>query len=554
MSHTSRIFDRVSIDLPNRSGFDLSHENLFTATCGTLIPCLCHPLLPNDTISLGTNFQVQLPPMVTDFYGKVDAVVEVFFVPNRLLWGGWESFITHPTKNPVYPEGTLVEGRPKRLPTINLNGISPSFFTSGSLSDYLGMKSVTVGAWNIDYLISAMPFLAYHRIWDDWYRDTRIQSPLFYKPAVIPGAIVDGYTMGGHLMTPAYCPYISVAAVGSDELGLSTDSNGPVFDGAGDSTLLLGDGVNLLSLRQRNWSKGYFTTATPLPQAGDGAEIQIDVDENGTGALSIAAIRSANSLQKWEERNNFSYRYADQIYGQFGIYPDAAKMDRAIYLGRTRQVVYNRSVFQTADGEGGINDVVGSKKGSSQVIAEDTLVGSFRASEHGYLIALFSLVPHSYYSTGASREFSRLESEDFPFPLLAGMGDQKIMRSELVGIIPNQAASDAVFGFNDLYAEYKYIEDEVHGLLRDGQTLDSFAIQRSFEGSGVELSSSFLQIPTNALDQVQAVATSVQGFSCWVDMYFTMKKVSTLPAYSLPTLADMKDVHTGHISRGGTRL
>lgn len=549
MSHTSRIFDRVPIDLPNRSGFDLSHENLFTATCGTLVPCLCHPLLPNDTVSLGTNFQVQLPPMVTDFYGKVDAVVEVFFVPNRLLWGGWESFITHPTKNPVYPEGTLAEGRPTRVPTINLNGFPVESFASGSLADYLGLKSVSVGAWTTDYLISAMPFLAYHRIWDDWYRDTRIQSPLFYKPSYSSGAASQGNSP-----ISAFLPYVSVLNSTPFEQGgfsVPVILSAPTVD---VYTAALGDGVSLLSLRQRNWSKGYFTTATTLPQAGDGAEIQIDVDENGTGALSIAAIRSANSLQKWEERNNFSYRYADQIYGQFGIYPDAAKMDRAIYLGRTRQVVYNRSVFQTADGDGGINSVVGSKKGSSQVIAEDSLVGSFKASEHGYLVALFSLVPHSYYSTGASREFSRLESEDFPFPLLAGMGDQKIMRSELVGLMPNQAASEAVFGFNDLYAEYKYIEDEVHGLLRDGQSLDSFAIQRSFEGSGVELSSAFLQIPINALDQVQAVATSEQGFSCWVDMYFTMKKVSTLPAYSLPTLADMRDVHTGHISRGGTRL
>lgn len=542
MSHSSRIFDRVPIDLPNRSGFDLSHENLFTATCGTLIPCLCHPMLPNDTISLGTNFQVQLPPMVTDFYGKVDAVVEVFFVPNRLLWGGWESFITHPTKNPQYPAGTPVEEKPTRVPCLNLKGVSVDLIGSASLADYLGMKSVSVSAWTTDYLISAMPFIAYHRIWDDWYRDTRIQAPVFFRPSTI------NFVADNPNWNPSYVPYQSVYSISAQG---TSNYTGPVYT-AQKSTF--SDGTSIYSLRQRNWSKGYFTTATTLPQAGDGAEIQIDVDDNGTGAISIAAIRSANSLQKWEERNNFSYRYADQIYGQFGIYPDAAKMDRAIYLGRTRQTVYTRSVFQTADGEGGINDVVGSKKGSAQVLAEDSLVGAFRASEHGYLMALFSLVPHSYYSTGASREFSRLESEDFPFPLLAGMGDQKIMRSELVGLIPSQAASDAVFGYNDLYAEYKYIEDEVHGLLRDGQSLENFALQRSFEGSGVELSSSFLQIPINALDQVQAVSTSEQGFSCWVDMYFTLKKISTLPAYSLPTLADMKNVHTGHVSRGGTRL
>lgn len=566
MSHSSRIFDRVPIDLPNRSGFDLSHENLFTATTGTLIPCLIHPLLPNDSISLGTNFQVQLPPMVTDFYGKVDAVVEVFFVPNRLLWGGWESFITHPTKNPQYPEGTLVEGRPMSVPQINLKGLDAPI-GPGSLADYLGLKQTFPQSYTRDVFVSAMPFLAYHRIWDDWYRDTRIQAPLFYRPPQsvslsLPTQDLE-YFFSETAMA-AYCPYQSLGLIPTSEDNVG--NRGPIFanytfgsEASGYQTFftgLLGDNVSLLSLRQRNWAKGYFTTATTLPQAGEGAEIQLDV-QDGTGALSIAAIRSANSLQKWEERNNFSYRYPDQIHAQFGIYPDSAKMDRAIFLGRLRSVVYNRSVFQTADGEGGINDVVGSKKGSSQVLAEDSLVKSFRASEHGYLVAIFSLVPHSYYSTGSSREFDRIESEDFPFPLLAGMGDQAIKVKELTGITGQQDWGEEVFGYNDLYAEYKYIEDEVHGLLRDGQYLESFAIQRSFVADadgGPQLGSDFLLIPKNALDQVQAVATSEQGFSCWVDMYFTMKKVSTLPAYSLPTLADMKDVHTGYVSRGGTRL
>lgn len=37
-----------------------------------------------------------------------------------------------------------------------------------------------------------------------------------------------------------------------------------------------------------------------------------------------------------------------------------------------------------------------------------------------------------------------------------------------------------VFGYTDRYAEYKYHDDEVHGLLRDGESLQAFALQRSF--------------------------------------------------------------------------
>lgn len=554
MSHTSRIFDRVPIDLPNRSGFDLSHQNGFTATCGTLTPALSYPLLPNETVSLGVDFQVQLPPMVTDFYGKVDAVCECFFVPNRLLWGGWESFITHPTKNPIYPEGTLVQGRPTRVPCINLNSVGSQQFDDdsigalapSSLADFLGIKQTIQQSYTVDRYISAMKFLAYHRIYDDWYRDTRIQSPLFYAPSY---ALSYANSYG-----PSCLPYVSITSV--------TDKTGPVL--GVDSTARQGnlefpDGISLMSLRQRNWSKGYFTTATLRPQGGSEATVEMTADDNGNSSFSIAQLRAANSLQKWNERNNFSYRYADQIYGQFGVYPDSARMDRVVFLGRVRQVVYNRSVMQSfnvdAERESPMISKLGYKGASSMALAEGSLINNFRATEHGYLFVIFSLVPHAYYSTGSDRDFERLESEDFPFPLLAGMGDQQIHRYELTGITSNVDEDMSVFGWNDLYAEYKYIEDQVHGLMRDGSSLENYMIQRSFSAfDPPELSSEFLRIPRTALDQVQSVNTSTQGFSCWTDMYFTFKKTSPLPAYSLPTLADMKNTHTGHMSRGGTSL
>lgn len=539
MSHTSRIFDRVPIDLPNRSGFDMSHQNLFTATCGTLIPCLVKEVLPNETISLGSQFQVQLPPMVTDFYGKVDAVMEAFFVPNRLLWGGWEHFITHPTKNPQYPVGTPVALQPSSVPRVNLAEADPLDLNAGSLADYLGLRCKLQESFSDDLLVSAMRFLAYHRVYDDWYRDTRIQTPVFAQPP---------YTLAASAFGPSSAPFVGSLS--------NTDKKGPIY--SYDDFFI--DGTNLFTLRQRNWSKGYFTTATTQPQAGDDAVVSVvsPSADSTTGTFTIAGVRAANSLQKWNERNNFSYRYADQIYGQFGVYPDSARMDRCVFLGRTRQTVYNRSVFQTDKGSNTLQDSLGRKGASSMALGEGSLVGDFRATEHGYLMVLFSLVPHSYYSSGMDRDFMRTESEDFAFPLLAGMGDQSIHYYELVGITDGQGINTNTFGFNDLYSEYKYIEDQVHGLLRDGSTLENFAIQRSFadEGDvdGLQINSSFLQIPINVLDQVQAVKTSSQGFSCWVDSYFIFKKVSPLPAFSLPTLADMKNTHTGHMSRGGTSL
>lgn len=572
MSHTSPIFSRVPIDLPNRSGFDMSHENLGTMTTGTLIPVLVDELLPNDTISLGANFQVQLPPMATDFFGRVDVVLEAFFVPNRLLWGGWKNFMTHPTANPVYPDGTLTQGKSKYMPRIRfqVGGTSVttngSLMGSGTLADYLGVKSYQVpqGIQELTSIeFNALPFIAYHRIYDDWYRDSRIQSPLFY-PAPF-GSVSNNI---------AYVPFQAGGEFS------------PQVYPAGDSSInnaqpgQFSDGIQLNSLRQRNFSKDYFTTASPLPQAGNAATLEFDVEDT-TGTFSIAALRSANSLQKWMERNNImGYRYADQIYGQYGCYPSDAIMDKCLYLGRISKNVYNRSVFQTtpiATGESIVSSNpfsgVASKYGSSMAVGEGSLVDNIRVKEHGFLMVLASLVPHAYYSTGCRRYLQRSVVGDIAFPLLAGMGEQAIYSSELYSsALPTSGAYsdpatnmkpvDDIFGYTDLYAEYKYHDDEVHGFLRDGSSLDSFALQRGFSESP-ELSSDFLQIPVTYLDQVKIYGTETPGstnddpdqlFDAWYDIYFPYKKVSTLPEYSLPTLGDLKNVHKGQASRGGTRL
>ena len=518
----------------------MSHENLGTQTCGTLVPVLVDELLPNDTISLGANFQVQLPPMATDFYGRIDYILEAFFVPCRLLWGGWKSFMTHPTANPVYPANTPVMGRSRFMPRIVLDN---NTVRAGSLADYLGCKRGSDDPTNFTQSFNALPFLAYHRIWDDWYRDSRIQAPLFYAPnSNVPEYELTGSTGENR---PSFAPYVS-GGVDAPFLYNCIGSNPDVYGFV--------DGVGLHRLRQRNWSKDYFTTASPLPQAGNAATLEFDVTD-GQGTFSIAALRSANSLQKWMERNNImGYKYADQIFGQYGCYPSDAIMDKCLYLGRVSQNVYTRSVFSTISNvdDDTVNPFysVGTKFGSSQAVGEGSLVDNIRVKEHGFLFVLSSLVPHCYYSTGIRRYLKRDVVGDIAFPLLSGMGEQAIMTSELYS---PALSDDSVFGYTDLYAEYKYHDDEVHGLLRDGQSLQSFALQRSFDAAP-ELSSDFLQIPVSFLDQIFAVSNEGSGFDCWYDIFFPYKKVSTLPEYSLPTLGDLKDVRVKKVSRGGLRL
>ena len=537
MAHLSKIFTKTPVDMPNKSGFDMSHENLFTTTCGTLTPCLVEELLPNDEVSLGEMCQVQLPPMATDFYGRIDACIEAFFVPFRILWGGWQDFITNPTTNPYAPDSNP----PKTLPSLSVPALQVGTKLGRcTLADYLGVKGAVAGGSSETsplILPNLLPFLAYHKIYEDWYMNTEIQKTPFLKNP----------NSGGTLPIAPWTRSAFVADLTSS---------------AGATSSKFYDGVSITDLRQRLWAKDYFTTANLYPQAGGASELSFDVADS-KGSFTIASLRAANVLQRWLERNNIAgYRYADQIKAQFGVLPSDAVMDRSIFLGRAVHSVYTKSVYNTggtpSDSETG-NPFGGSasKFGTSQAVGEGSLIKKFRATEHGFIFCMFSLVPHAYYGTGTRRMLLRSKVGDFAFPLLQGVGEQSILKEELLPIGGGSSPTlqnGTTFGYTDQYAEYKYHDDEVHGLLVDGESLQSFALQRSFAETGVSLGTSFLEIPTNFLDQVSAVKGSVSKFGCWVDMYLSMKKVSTLSAYQIPTLGDVKNTHKEYIDKGGRRL
>ena len=551
------IFRKVPIEVPNKSGFDMSSEVFSTMKVGTLVPIHSDLLLPNDTVDLSVSAEVQLPPMATDFYGRVKAHFETFFVPCRQLYGGWQELITHPVTGDAWPSGTSVNQKAKYLPTLR---IPVNKMTPGSLSDYLGygFATPTVPADSFVDVLNPMKYLAYHKIWQDYYRDSRIQQPAFSKPPINGvSAQVDP--------TFSYLPYSTHY---SDTPYLLRDVASSNFYG-----LRCADGKECYELRQRCFGKDYFTNATPLPQAGQPAAVAFGI-ENNQGAFTIASLRAANALQMWLERNNVAgYRYGDQIRAQFGIYPADAALDRPIYLGRQVVDVYNKSVYQN-DGDTQASNTnnpfstVGSKYGSPLGVGSGSLVGKFTASEHGYLMTIFSLVPDSIYSDVLDKDFWFNKMADFPFPLLQGVGDEPISLAEIVGYkasAQSVAASnlvleqmhDAVFAYTQRYASSKFKLDRVHGLLKDNEDLQSFALQRSFEWSASDtpgFGSEFLEIPTDYLDNVAAVQGDVSKYGCWADMHFSYHKVSTLAAYSIPTLGEPKNTHTEVIENGGTRL
>lgn len=546
MSKLNRIFQSVPVRIPDRSGFDLSHEALFTTKVGTITPASFFEVLPGDTFSIGAMQKVTLPPFAVPFMGRVDACLEAFFVPNRLLWKGWHSFITQNNGTQSVSNGGSSNLVPTTVPLIDVNASgNASYLGNSSLAHYLGLK---IGTTYPQYSVSALPFLAYQKICDDWYRDENNMKPFFSK---IPIQYSTSVSMANEYsaLFPHYINSVSGAS-SSSVLSLAPSatptSSFPVqLASTVDMTLGLG------SLRQRCWAKDYFTTATTRPQAGTASSVTFDTS-GSTGQFTIATLRAANSLQKWLERNNIAGTdYGSQILAHFGVTPPDAVMDKAVLLGQQRLPVVIGSVenntgidmTQTTDTttNNPFNGTLGSAAGFGSGFDKGSLVDEFTAKEHGFIMVMFSLVPHAYYDTGIDRTFLHRAYGDFAWPEFANIGDQQIRTMELTKSETGQQnpiTEQDVFGYSQRYVEYKMKLDRVSGLLEENENLSVYALKRGFDNqSGVPaLGKEFLTIPTDFLDQVSNVNTKVSDFGCIVDLYLDARALRVLPEYSLPSL------------------
>lgn len=167
----------------------------------------------------------------------------------------------------------------------------------GSLADYLGVKSniplvpapeTEQGQPVIksdDYIsVNALPFLAYHKIYDDWYRNTLVQKPIYSSEGLYSTASsARAYSAANSLVT---------IPNGINEYILNSDAP---FSQTGSKKYA--DGVRVDELRQRNFGIDRFTSATPSAQNGEAQGLKMQVSNNQAG-FTIGQLRAANAIQQ----------------------------------------------------------------------------------------------------------------------------------------------------------------------------------------------------------------------------------------------------------------
>ena len=150
-----------------RSVFKLRHSHKTTFDAGLLIPVYVEEVVPGDEFRGSMNAVCRLATPIVPFMDDLYLESFFFFVPTRILWRNFKKM--HGERD--NPSDSIAFTVPQ------VTGQAGSGFPANSLGDYFGLP--TAGQWTIGTIsVSAIPFRAYNRIYNEWFRDQNLQSQI----------------------------------------------------------------------------------------------------------------------------------------------------------------------------------------------------------------------------------------------------------------------------------------------------------------------------------------------------------------------------------------
>lgn len=454
---------------------------------GRLVP-ITRPLdvLPGDRWNISVQSMLRMAPLVAPVMHQIYVKHYFFFVPIRLLWDGFEEFISDPGASTAVPYFAL-----------------SSSMDQGDLADYLG--------YPIDYtgdqiLVDAAPSAGYALIWDEWFRDQNLQTETF-TPLVtgnngwartllesVPYPVAwrhDYFTSA--LTTAQRGTAVSLPLLASDApITLdSTSTNAGRVKKASDQTVFTS-------------AAGVQHTATGVYQSASGAGTDAVYDPNGTLVLAadasfntIEAIRYAFRLQEYLEISMLAgTRYHEYVKAFFGITTPDSRIGRPEFIGMTSGNMVISEVLQTAPAQAGVTSAdtpLGTMGGHGL-----SLTGgdgfNYYSSEHGYIYGFITVCPRAVYSQGLHRSFTRMVDgpEAYYNYKFAHLGEQAILARELY-LTGTEATDTATWGYTPRYSEYREERSRIAGEMRT--TMDHWHLARQFSAAPV-LNEDFITVPS----------------------------------------------------------
>lgn len=571
-------YNPVSLSIP-RSKMTMKHSHKTTFDTGRLIPIYWREVLPGSTVKMEMAEIVRMQTPIFPIMDNAFIDTYFFFVPNRIIWEHWEEFMGE-NKNGFWEQKTAYE-----VPQIqfchDMTPVSASgtywkgtnYYPYGpqacSLADYLGIPIVDANkstpVTKGEFEVNALPFRAYYQVFNDWFRDENLMFPIDYDkgdttavacwtstdpdeswPVSMPKMVAkfhdyftsalpqpqkhDDVMVGLGSLAPVV--FASPENAFNASVPIETSANGhsagirEVTQSVSGTTLGYADFYDA----DDDWT-GSSRALTKTKSYGLAADL-----EQATG-ISINSLRQAFAVQRYYEKQaRGGTRYIEQLKSMFGVTSPDARLQRAEYLGGCRKAVNIDQVVQTSatDNVTPQGNVAAYSLTSQN---EDLFTKSF--VEHGILIGVQVIRVEHSYQDGLNKMWLRKSEFDYYNPTFANIGEMPIYNKEifLAGNVSG-TKDDEAFGYQEAWAEYRYMNNRVSGEMRSDyfQSLDAWHFADNYSGLPT-LSFAWIEETPSVLNRNIAVSSRLSNQ--WLaDVFFKETWTQPMPVYSIPGLID----------------
>ncbi len=513
-------------DIP-RSSFNLSHGVKTTFDVDLLVPILVMDIIPGDTFNVKANFFMRLATPLHPIMDNMYVETFFFFVPYRTIWDNFEKM--HGAQD---SPGESIDFT---VPALGATGN----VVLGNLGDYMGLPINLNVANTTD--VSALPFRAYRKIYNEWFRDENLQAAIvmvtdngpddnsqagFNNAPLKRGKRFDYFTScltapqkGTSVALPlgTTAPVLGIGI--DDAFNVPTITQGVIETGGGGTTYV--EGLAVANLTNQLVIEARTSDDSPL----------IFADLTNATAATINDIRLAFQTQRLLERDaRAGTRYVESLKAHWGVTSPDHRLQRAEFLGGGSSTLNVTPVAQTSGQPvPAAEDKLGNLAGYGTVSGTHSFSKSF--VEHGVLLGLVNVRGDITYSQGIDRMWTKATRYDFFYPVLSQIGEQSVLNKEIWS--DGTANDQLVFGYQERYAEYRHANSRLCGLFRPDAagTLASWHLSEDF-ATLPALGATFITANTGVpLDRAIAINTEPHLIG---DIFFDIKAARPMPMYGVP--------------------